>query len=46
VLSLGQADVTEIRRQLREKELDVGALTVPSNEPVHGKTVAIMPDPA
>jgi hypothetical protein len=31
--------VTEVRRQLREEELHVSALTVPSHEPVHGKAV-------
>jgi hypothetical protein len=31
-LGLGEADVTEVRRQLREEELHVSALTVPSHE--------------
>src|SRR6059036_233963 len=38
-LSLGQADVAEVGRELRQQALDVRALAVPGDQPVHSEGV-------
>jgi len=43
MLRLGQAEVTEVGRELRQQALHVGARAIPGDEAMDGEAVALIP---